>query len=172
MSSKCNIILKEERNPKKEIVLYRHSDGHPSIMIDMLSKILYDTYVEFEKHGDVDWFLEPTNVAGKIIINSVHKLPEELLGFLDKLDYTTQKKFSMYSNIDLPTILPETHRVPNCNYEYIITLKELVDSMVFRGYNLEVIKLSNNRKVQDILSLDVNLNAADKVGVIDEKFNN
>lgn len=59
----------------------------------------------------------------------------------------------------------------NCNYiifcitcynEYIITLKEVIDSIIFRGYVLEVVKMNNNKKVQDVLSIEINLGSADK----------
>lgn len=166
MSSKCNLIVREERNIKKELILYRHDDGHPSIMVDSISQMLYEIYHEYEKFGDIDWFLDPSKVASKLIIKSIFRMPSSLQSILPQLDDITRRKFELYTNLETPTIVPDIHRTPNCNYEYIITLKEVIDPELFRGYTLDVVKLSNNKKVQDVLSLNINLGSSTPVEVV------
>lgn len=156
MTTRCNIIVKEVTNPRKEVVLYQHNEGHPSIMVDTLSKNLYDIYKEYEEHGDTDWFIDPGRVVGRLIVKSVPVMSDEVKSLLSKLDSITRNRLELPFVLGMPSMVPDVGRTPNCNYEYVITLSEDVESN-FRGYKLEVSKLQNGKKIVDLLSLDVNL---------------
>lgn len=156
MTTRCNIIVKESTNPRKEVVLYQHNEGHPAVMVDFLSKNLYEIHKEYDEHGDTDWFIDPGRVVGRLIVKSVPTIPEELKNMLPKLDGITRNRLELPYLLGMPTMIPDVGRTPNCNYEYIITLSEDAETN-FRGYKLEVSRLQNNKKILELLSVDVNL---------------
>lgn len=156
MTTRCNVIVREVTNLRKEVVLYQHNEGHPAVMVDILSKNLYEIHKEYEEHGDTDWFIDPGRVVGRLIVKSVPVMPEDVRSMLSKLDNITRNRLELPYLLGMPTMIPDIGRTPNCNYEYVVTLSEDAETN-FRGYKLEVSKLQNNKKILELLSLDVNL---------------
>ena len=70
MSTRANIILRNEITIRREIVLYQHSDAHPNNMALILAELLRDAYLEFKDLGDVDWFLNPSKLASFLVVKS------------------------------------------------------------------------------------------------------
>lgn len=170
MTTRCQIIVKAEENPRREVYLYQHNDGHPTAMMEILSEMLYNIYNDYHQHGDLDWFVDPQRVSGSLIVNSVPVIPDSVKSALSKLEGPLKKKLQSPLFLDMPTIIPDIGRTPNCNYEYIITLKDDPIDNKFIGYILDVHRLQNNKKISELHHLVVNLQERSlvKVGDIDE----
>lgn len=156
MSTRCNIIIRNENQIRRELFLYQHTDGHPNNMLLSLAGELKEIYEEFKDHGDVEWFLNPCTLAGALIVRSVPVMTEEMKKVMTALPTHMKSKLESSFFLSLPTINPDITRTPNCNYEYVITLKEDIEEN-FLGYNLEVHKLLNNRRISEVFSSQTNL---------------
>lgn len=156
MSTKANIILRSETAIRKEIVLYQHSEAHPNNMTLVLAEILRESYNEFKELGDIDWFLNPSKLAAFLVVKSVPQMPDDMRQILKQLPESARYHLESSYFLGMPIFLIENSRVPNCNYEYIITLSEDVDNSFF-GYELEINKMSSNKIVSTVLSHKENL---------------
>lgn len=156
MSTRANIILRNETTIRREIVLYQHADAHPNNMTLLLAEMLRDTYLEFKELGDMDWFLNPSKLASFLVVKSVPSPSDEIRAFLKKLPDAMRHHFESTYHLGMPNLLVENGRVSNCNYDYIITLSEDVEDGFF-GYELEVNKMNNNKLVNTILKHKENL---------------
>lgn len=156
MSTRANIILRNETTIRREIVLYQHADAHPNNMTLLLAEMLRDSYLEFKELGDVDWFLNPSKLASFLVVKSVPSPSEEVRSLLKKLPDSMRHQLESTYHLGMPSLLVENSRVSNCNYDYVITLSEDVDSGFF-GYELEVNKMNSNKLVVTVLSHKENL---------------
>lgn len=156
MSTKANIILRNEITIRREIVLYQHSDAHPNNMALVLAERLRDAYIDFKELGDVDWFLNPSKLATFLVAKSIPVLSDELKEVFKHLPDSTRYQLESSYFLGMPTLLVENVRVSNCNYDYIITLSEDVDNNFF-GYELEVNKMSSNKIVSTVMKHKENL---------------
>lgn len=156
MSSRCIISIRNENWLKREIKLYQNTDGHPNSMMMPLISELRDIYQEFKEHGDVDWFLDPGKLAGVLITRSVPVLTDEIRNLMKSLPTVTKNKLESNLFLGIPNLLPES-KPTECNYEYLITLKENTEeSDRFLGYNLEIYKLQHNRRISTIMTSEEN----------------
>lgn len=155
MSTKANIIFRNELS-KREIVLYQHSDAHPNNMALVLAEMLRDAYLEFKELGDVDWFLNPSKLASYIIVKSVPKISEDIKSILKQLPDSARFHLESQYFLGMPTLLIESGRVSNCNYDYLITLSEDVDDDFF-GYELEINKMASNKLISTVMQHRENL---------------
>jgi len=100
--------------------------------------------------------LNPCKLSGALIVRSVPKMTDEMKKMLNSLPNATKSKFESSFFLGMPNLLPEIGRNSNCNYEYVITLKEDVEAG-FLGYKLEAQKLQNGRKIIEVFSHEENL---------------
>lgn len=156
MSTKANIVLRNESSIRREIVLYQHSDAHPNNMTLVLAEMLRNAYIEFKELGDVDWFLSPSKLASYLVVKSIPSVSDEMKEFLKHLPDSARYHLESSYFLGMPNLLVENGRVANCNYDYIITLSEDVESKFF-GYELEINKLSANRVVSTVMNHKENL---------------
>lgn len=156
MSTKANIIIRNETSIRREIILYQHSDAHPNNMMLVLSERLRDIYLEFKELGDVDWFLNPSKLASFMLVKSIPTISEEVKQIMSQLPDSTKHHLESSYFLGMPTLLVENGRVSNCNYEYIITLSEDIEDK-FLGYELEVNRMNANRVVSTLLKHKENL---------------
>ena len=156
MSTKANIVLRNEAAIRREIVLYQHSDAHPNNMNLLLSEMLRDAYQDFKELGDVDWFLNPSKLATFLVAKSVPVMSEDVKALLKKLPESAKYQLESSYFLGMPTFLIESSRVSNCNYDYIITLSEDIENRFF-GYELEVNKMNANRLIATVLKHKENL---------------
>lgn len=155
MSTKANIIVRHFSHLKREIILYQHTEGHPNHMNLFLTSEMRDLYTEYSEHGDVDWFMNPGRIAGSIIARSVPRVDEDVRAMVKDLPAAMRTRLESSMMLGFPTIIPEIYRTPYGNYEYYITLKEDIENQFF-GYQLDVHKLLNGRKVAEVFSNEVN----------------
>lgn len=156
MSTKANIIFRNELTIRREIYLYQHADAHPNNMTLIIAEMLRDAYNEFKELGDVDWFLNPSKLASFILVKSVPKMTDDLKSVIQKLPESSRYTLESAYFLGMPTLLVENSRVANCNYEYMITLSEDVENKFF-GYELEINKLNANKIVSTVLKHKENL---------------
>ena len=156
MSTKANIVLRNELSVRREIVLYQHSDAHPNNMALVLAEMLRDAYIDFKELGDVDWFLNPSKLASYLLVKSIPKVTEEMKEFLKHLPESTRSQLESAYFLGMPTFLIENSRVSNCNYDYVITLSEDVENDFF-GYELENHKMNSNKIVSTFMQHKENL---------------
>ena len=156
MSTKANIIFRNETTIRREIVLYQHSDAHPNNMTLVLAEKLRDIYLEFKELGDVDWFLNPSKLASFLIVKSIPTISDELKTLLKQLPESTRHQMESSYFLGMPTLLVENGRVSNCNYDYVVTLIENVEDKFF-GYELEIYKMNANKIVSTVLKHRENL---------------
>lgn len=156
MSTKANIVLRNESTIRREIVLYQHSDAHPNNMGLVLAELLREAYLEFKELGDVDWFLNPSKLASFLVVKSIPKITEEVKQLMKQLPESAKYHLESSYFLGMPTLLVENGRVSNCNYDYIITLSEDVDNDFF-GYELEINKMSSNKLISTVMKHKENL---------------
>lgn len=156
MSTKANIIFRNESSIRREIVLYQHSDAHPNNLILVLSEKLRECYLEFKELGDIDWFLNPSKLASFLVVKSVPVINEDIKSIIDKLPESTKFQLESLYFLGMPSLLVENARVSNCNYDYFITLSEDVENDFF-GYELEVFKMNSNKIVSTVMKHKENL---------------
>ena len=156
MSTKANIVLRNDLSIRREIYLYQHADAHPNNMTLILAEMLRDAYIDFKELGDVDWFLNPSKLASFLVVKSVPKASEEMKMFMKKLPDSTRFQLESAYFLGMPTLAVENSRVANCNYEYIITLSENVEEGFF-GYELEVNKMNANKLISTVMKHRENL---------------
>lgn len=156
MSTKANIVLRNESAIRREIVLYKHSDAHPNNMTLLLAEMLRDAYMEFKELGDIDWFLNPSKLASFLLVKSVPTMSEEMKQFLKQLPESAKYHMESSYFLGMPTLLIENGRVSNCNYDYIITLSEDIEEKFF-GYSIEINKMSSNRVISSVMNHKENL---------------
>jgi len=155
MSTKANIVFRNESS-RREIVLYQHSDAHPNNMALLIAEMLRDAYLEFKELGDVDWFLSPSKLASFMIVKSVPKITEDMRALMKQLPESNRQHLESQYFLGMPTLLVESGRVSNCNYDYLITLSEDIEEDFF-GYEFEINKMSSNRIVTTVMSHKENL---------------
>lgn len=156
MSTKANIILRNANSIRREIFLYQHADAHPNNLTLILSELLREAYLEFKDLGDVDWFLNPSKLASFLVVKSVPKATEDIKELMKQLPDSTRYQLESMYFLGMPTLLVENNRVSNCNYEYIITLSEDVESNFF-GYELEINKMSANKLINTVMTHKENM---------------
>ena len=156
MSTKANIILRNELSIRKEIYLYQHSDAHPNNMALVLAEMLRDAYIDFKELGDIDWFLNPSKLATFLIVKSIPSATEEMKQLMKKLPDSARYQLESLYFLGMPSLIVESSRVSNCNYEYIITLSEDVDTDFF-GYELEINKMNSNKLISTVMKHRENL---------------
>lgn len=156
MSTKANIVLRNEVTIRREIVLYQHTDAHPNNMILQLAEMLRDSYNEFKELGDVDWFLNPSKLASFLIVKSVPSISDEIKQMMKQLPDSTRFQLESTYFLGMPTLLVENNRVSNCNYDYVITLSEDVENDFF-GYELEIHKMNANKIISTVMQHKENL---------------
>lgn len=156
MSTKANIIFRNEMTIRKEIVLYQHSDAHPNNMALLLAEMLRDAYLEFKDLGDIDWFLNPSKLASFLVVKSVPSISEEVRQMMKHLPESAKYQLESMYFLGMPTLLVENARVSNCNYDYFVTLSEDVENDFF-GYELEINKMSSNKIISTVMKHKENL---------------
>jgi len=156
MSTKANIILRNDMSLRREIVLYQHSDAHPNNMTLLLAEMLRDSYLEFKELGDIDWFLNPSKLATFMIVKSIPSVTEDMKQLLKKLPEPARYQLESNYFLGMPTLLVESSRVSNCNYDYIITLSEDTENDFF-GYELEINKMNSNKLISTVMKHKENL---------------
>lgn len=152
--SSCIITIKNVNWMKREVILYQHTDGHPNSLLLPLTESLLDIYQEFKEHGDTNWFLDPTKLAGLLVVRSVPVVTEEMKALMKSLPTSARHRMESNLFLGLPTLFPDVVKLSDCNYEYSITLSEEIDeesSSKFFGYGIEVYKLQNRRRVSTIM---------------------
>ena len=156
MSTRANIVLRNEMSIRREIVLYQHSEAHPNNMALILSEMLRNAYLEFNDLGDVDWFLNPSKLASFLVVKSVPSISDEMKELMKRFPDSTRYQLESTYFLGMPTLLVENSRVSNCNYDYVITLSEDVESDFF-GYELEIHKMNSNKIVSTVMKHKENL---------------
>lgn len=156
MSTRANIVFRNEASIRREIVLYQHSDAHPNNMALILSELLRNAYLEFNDLGDVDWFLNPSKLASFLVVKSVPSISEDMKELLKRLPESTRYQLESSYFLGMPTLLVENSRVSNCNYDYIITLSEDTENDFF-GYELEIHKMNSNKIISTVMKHKENL---------------
>lgn len=156
MSTRANIILRNEIAIRREIVLYQHSDAHPNNMALVLAEMLRDSYLEFKELGDVDWFLNPSKLASFLVVKSVPSISEDIKTMMKQLPDAARYQLESSYFLGMPTLLVENGRVSNCNYDYFITLSEDVENDFF-GYEIEVNKMNSNKIISTVMKHKENL---------------
>lgn len=156
MSTKANIILRNEVSIRREIYLYQHADAHPNNLALVLAEMLRDAYIDFKELGDVDWFLSPSKLASFLVVKSVPSATDDMKQLMKKLPDSTRYQLESLYFLGMPTFIVENSRVSNCNYEYIITLSEDVENDFF-GYELEVNKMNSNKLISTVMKHKENL---------------
>lgn len=156
MSTKANIILRNEITIRREIVLYQHADAHPNNMALILAEMLREAYLEFKELGDIDWFLNPSKLASFLVVKSVPKISEEIKQMMKHLPDSARYQLESSYFLGMPTLLVENGRVSNCNYDYFITLSEDIDNDFF-GYELEINKMNSNKIISTVMKHKENL---------------
>lgn len=152
--SSCIITIKNTNWMKREIILYQHTDGHPNSSMLPLTESLSDIYQEFRDHGDTNWFLDPTKLAGILVVRSVPVFTEEMKSLMKSLPSSARHRMESNLFLGMPTLFPDVVKLSECNYEYSITLSEEIDEgdiTKFFGYSIEVYKLQNRRRVSTIM---------------------
>lgn len=163
MSTRANIIVKEEQDPRREIVLYIHYDGIPQNVVPQLEKLLSKIYNHFKQYGDEAWFIDPSKIAAMLITFSLPD-QQEMNEKLKSMPEDIQKFVSQTLLKPIPTILPDNGRSPWCEYEYTVTLKEkMEDNVRIIGYQLEVARVIRGKKTYVIETLDRELFNSSKV---------
>lgn len=152
--SSCIITIRNVDWLKREIMLYQQTDGHPNNMLLTITELLRDTYKEFSDHGDANWFLDPSKLAGVFVARSVPVLTEEMKSLLKTLPSSTRSTLESNYFLGLPKLSPEVYKGSHMNYEYSITLSEDVEESksIFFGYSIEVYKLHNGRRLSTIMT--------------------
>lgn len=156
MSTKANIVLRNEVTIRREIYFYQHSDAHPNNMTLYLAEMLRDSYNDFKELGDADWFLNPSKLASFLVVKSVPQISDEVREVMKRLPESARHQLESSYFLGMPTLLVENSRVSNCNYEYIVTLSEDVDNDFFR-YELEVNKMNANKLIATVMKHRENL---------------
>jgi len=159
MSTSCKIILRNVEWIKREIILYQPLDGHPNNMILSLMDELNDIYSEYSEYGDSDWFLDPSKVAGSLVVRSVPVINEDMRKLMSSLPSSSRSRLESTTFLNMPTIFPDNYRMKSV-YEYVITLRETFDKddkLEFFGYTVEVYKLLQGRRISTLLQEDRNL---------------
>ena len=148
MSTKCNIIVREEQDQRREIVLYQPSDGHPEAMVNYLKNSLEGIFIGFKERGDESWFVDPTKVSAMLVATSIPVITPEVQDLLGNVSTTCKNLISQIYDQKTPRILPDNGRSIVAEYEYVITLKEKYeDSKRVNGYQLEVHRTSRGKKM-------------------------
>lgn len=147
MSTRYNIILKEEANPRKEIILYKHHDGVPEVIVPMLQEMfgkIYDTFTESKVSS---WLTSPSKVAGMITHLSVPVITDEMAAALEGMDPISRSFFTKQLMKPIPTIEPDNARYNGCDYEYTITLSEkMEDNKVKYSYTITSSRMVNGKE--------------------------
>lgn len=156
--SSCIITIRNTNWMKREVILYQHTDGHPNSLLLPLTESLRDIYQEFKDHGDVDWFLDPTKLAGLLIVRSVPVVTEEMRTLMKSLPPASRNRLESSIFLGLPTLFPDAVKLSECSYEYSITVSEVVEDskIVYLGYGIEVYKLQNRRRLSTIMTSQEN----------------
>src|SRR5579875_329137 len=148
MSTRCNIVVRNEQDLRREIVLYQHNDGSPEDMIPKLTKMMDQIHDIFSKSGDQGWFFEPTKVAGMIVHLSVPVITSEVSAALRSAPKEVKEFVTKHILKPIPQITPESGRFGGCDYEYLITLKEeFIDNKRYHCYDLEAIRIGNGKRL-------------------------
>lgn len=149
MSTRCNIVVREERNLRREIILYKHHDGAPVVMVPMLHDMLNKCLSLFQQNSTYQhWMSDPTKVAGMLVHLSVPVVTEEAKKALDSSPAEMRDFLERYFFQPIPTITPEGSRAIDTDYEYTITLREKMEDnkgYVF-GVTIEVARMANGKK--------------------------
>lgn len=170
MSTRCNVVIKEESNPRREIILYRHNDGYPEAMVPAIVEMMKDAYSAFCEARVKAWITEPSKVSSMLIHLSIPKLFQDennaAMKELKKLKGEVYEALMRTMLPPLPTLEPDNSRNAGASYEYTITLSEKMEgSSVCTFYELEVGRMQNGKKIY-VISNDVHVLG----GEFDDKF--
>lgn len=148
MSTRCNIVVREERNPRREVILYKHFDGSPRVVIPMLLESLNKCLSTF-KSTYPHWMSDSTKVAAMIVHLSVPVITEDTKKALDAAPEGVREFLERNIFIPVPAVVPDSGRSPEADYEYIVTLKEEMEDNKGHtfGFDVEVVRVSGGKRM-------------------------